>query len=799
VFDRYFSLIYDFVKINKPLAFGMAVLLTVSAGIGFFFNEFDGSVNLMLPDEINVKRNIDFFRDSSLSGKIVVSLGLNSNEKDKKDLFRAAEQLAASLGPPLFKEITTGISGMDIMDESFFSEYMPQIITEEELAFIDSRINPEGVSMRLRGIYRQLLKPEGIFMTSMIYSDPLGLRLLLLDKLKTLSNFMGYDVSMEDGHFISRDGRHTMVIIQTPVQTTDSSGSGELLTALREKINELPDFISADIIGAHFHTLSNEKVIKRDIRLAVAIATAGFLLLFLIVFRDLRAIYIFLVPSAAVLVSISLSSLFMGNLSLWVIGLGTVIAGIAVDYGIHIYVAVRNNGRDAQVINHIAKPVCMGALTTICIFSAFFLSRTQGYHQLAFLSILSILLSLLAALFILPHLFMTGSFSSGNRSVTEEMNEGDIRFHKLIAALWAFSVCATFFLSFKVGFDSDIKQLDGSEPFVVQAEENFSRTWGEMGSQAFFVVSANSYEDALEMNDIIYQDAVQTVGPENFSSLAIMWPSKKTRSKKAARWKEFWKEGREDKLRRLIKEQGSEYQFSESAFSPFFNNLYKDTSAYNEAGKDGPPPIFKKHFVQERKEGFRILSFFPDEDTYIDALSNLTSHYPGTFLVSRGVLSQAISVSTSSEWKYLTIIAASLIVLLAFLFLKDIRKSLMALIPVLTSVLWLMGFIYLFGMTLNIANLFAGIVVMGLCIDYGIFMTYNYQHNMRKSAIIAISISAVTTLIGAGVLLFARHPALFSSGITLFIGILAGYISAIFVIPAIEKILLSPVEKKHCS
>jgi predicted exporter len=120
----------------------------------------------------------------------------------------------------------------------------------------------------------------------------------------------------------------------------------------------------------------------------------------------------------------------------------------------------------------------------------------------------------------------------------------------------------------------------------------------------------------------------------------------------------------------------------------------------------------------------------------------------------------------------------------------------MALVPVITSILWLLGFIYMSDLTLNIANLFAGIVVMGLCIDYGIFMTYNYQHNLRKSAIIAISISAVTTLIGAGVLLFAKHPALFSSGITLFIGVLAGYISAIFVIPSLEKILLAPAEKE---
>jgi predicted RND superfamily exporter protein len=39
------------------------------------------------------------------------------------------------------------------------------------------------------------------------------------------------------------------------------------------------------------------------------------------------------------------------------------------------------------------------------------------------------------------------------------------------------------------------------------------------------------------------------------------------------------------------------------------------------------------------------------------------------------------------------------------------------------------------------------------------------------------------------VLVFAQHPALFSIGITLVIGVLAGYVSSVVVIPSLEKIL----------
>jgi len=58
----------------------------------------------------------------------------------------------------------------------------------------------------------------------------------------------------------------------------------------------------------------------------------------------------------------------------------------------------------------------------------------------------------------------------------------------------------------------------------------------------------------------------------------------------------------------------------------------------------------------------------------------------------------------------------------------------------------------------------------------------------------AVSLSAATTFVGAGVLLFAEHPALFSIGITLVIGVLAGYLSSVFVIPAFQRILSTSEE-----
>jgi hypothetical protein len=47
--------------------------------------------------------------------------------------------------------------------------------------------------------------------------DPIGVRQIVFERCG-LPASMGYEVSVENGHFISPDNRHTMVIIETPVK-----------------------------------------------------------------------------------------------------------------------------------------------------------------------------------------------------------------------------------------------------------------------------------------------------------------------------------------------------------------------------------------------------------------------------------------------------------------------------------------------------------------------------------------------------------------------------------------------------
>ena len=74
-------------------------------------------------------------------------------------------------------------------------------------------------------------------------------------------------------------------------------------------------------------------------------------------------------------------------------------------------------------------------------------------------------------------------------------------------------------------------------------------------------------------------------------------------------------------------------------------------------------------------------------------------------------------------------------------------------------------------------------------------MVFAYRDGIQGNSFRALTLSAVTTILGAGVLLLAKHPALFSIGVTLVSGISAGYFCALLTLRAIYSLTRS--EPKH--
>ncbi len=503
---------YNFVAKHKKTAVALLGFMLLASFFGLKFIKYNNNIESMLPQDSQVQQSMRFLRESNFSDKLVISLRLTDQKHTSDNLIFEADKLAASLNSPLIRQVISSVSGANLMQEAiFFLQFCPQLINADSLPELNAKLTPDKIKERLSSIYRQSLSPGSAFTIPFMRADPLNLYSGILSDIQKLSQASGYNVTLNNGHLISQDGSSTMIIVKTSVLLTEGFGSRKIVSYLQEKLKQLPAYIRADIIAGHMHTVKNEEIIKNDIRLTTTIAAIGFILLFLFIFRDWRALIIFLMPLGAVLITTAVTFQIFKELSYFVIGLSTVIAGITIDYGIYVYMAVRKSGNSSATINKIRKPMLFGALTTISIFIVFFFSSVRGYHQLAFFSNFAIILCLIFVQFFLPHFIKQEPFLSAK---AQEKPAGKINFRisdRLLFLTWIILMIIALGLSSRVKFNNDINQFDGAGREVERSENEFHKTWGSKELPAVFVISAANLEEAYNLNHQVYSQAIKII------------------------------------------------------------------------------------------------------------------------------------------------------------------------------------------------------------------------------------------------------------------------------------------------
>jgi predicted RND superfamily exporter protein len=128
-----------------------------------------------------------------------------------------------------------------------------------------------------------------------------------------------------------------------------------------------------------------------------------------------------------------------------------------------------------------------------------------------------------------------------------------------------------------------------------------------------------------------------------------------------------------------------------------------------------------------------------------------------------------------------------MVILLLGLLFRNLKKVLLSLIPVVTGILFMIGVMGSLGIAFNLFNVVAAILIIGLGVDYGIFMVTKMTQGLDDATEKAVFVSGLTTIAGFGALILARHPALHSIGLSVLIGIGAAIPAALVIIPAMFR------------
>jgi len=144
-----------------------------------------------------------------------------------------------------------------------------------------------------------------------------------------------------------------------------------------------------------------------------------------------------------------------------------------------------------------------------------------------------------------------------------------------------------------------------------------------------------------------------------------------------------------------------------------------------------------------------------------------------------------------------TLICIAVIGVMLILVYRRLALGLIPLIPVILSTAWIMGAMYVLGMSINVLTVTVTSLGIGMGIDYAVHVSERFREELKKNAVNRsiketignlwrpLSISSMTTVAGFSVLLLTPIPIMAQYGIICAFSLVFSYTAAMFVLPVV--------------
>ncbi|MBU1078784.1 MAG: MMPL family transporter, partial [Spirochaetes bacterium] len=155
---------------------------------------------------------------------------------------------------------------------------------------------------------------------------------------------------------------------------------------------------------------------------------------------------------------------------------------------------------------------------------------------------------------------------------------------------------------------------------------------------------------------------------------------------------------------------------------------------------------------------------------------------------------------SASGGKRATIVAFIVIIFLLFIDFRNLKYTLISLVPLVLGSIWVLGFLVLSGIYFTWMTIMIVPLIIGIGIDDGVHIIHRYRLEKRGSIPLvlrttgkAVMLTSVTTMIAFGSLRFSRMVGYQQFGIALFVGIGLLFLLSTILLPVIIDML----EKKN--
>lgn len=500
--------IYETLKRYTLLRWTSLVVLTVVLCLLLMKQSYKEDISDFLPLSQSQQKAFEKYQNTSSASRIYVIFQISDSLRQS-----AIDRFCEILNE---RDTTQSINYMAADDPEMMQEAMndiyariPYLLKTEDYVRIDSLLTmPDYISTQLENDKQLLILPTGGAMALQIQNDPLNLFLPVIERIKPATN-----------------SNQTMLLIDSPFGASETENNAQLVTMLQQVCDSVrSDFsdLTIHMTGGPIIAVGNAQQIKKDSIISISVAVVLILVLLWLAFRNvINLLLIAFSIGWGWLFAMGCMTLIHNDVSIIVIGISSVILGIAVNYPLHLIAHLSHTASIRSALKEIIMPLVIGNITTVGAFLSLVPLESVALRDLGIFSAFLLIGTIIFVLLWLPH--MAKPIRKNNQNLFDWI--GDLKLENKTWLVWTVVILTVFFgyFSLQTSFDADLRNIN--------------------------------YMTEEQRNDMKYLEQVLNLTP-NSSDLN--------------QWNE-WRNNRGILLCHQIKDASSEAGFADDSFNAFYN------------------------------------------------------------------------------------------------------------------------------------------------------------------------------------------------------------------------------------
>ena len=335
----------------------------------------------------------------------------------------------------------------------------------------------------------------------------------------------------------------------------------------------------------------------------------------------------------------------------------------------------------------------------------------------------------------------------------------------------------------QVRFDSDMNHLNYMTPELKAAQEKINHL-NAMALQSVYVVSEGAtLEEALRANEQLTPtlDSLKREGlVRKYSGVSAFLMSDSLQRARIRRWENYWTPEKKQQLLETLTREGQTLKFKASAFDGFRDLLDKKFEPTTAEAVERFKQQFLSDYITEQPGKVSVITMLKSgpehrEQVYDRLIDDRLTD--GRYILDKQYLTRQFVGMVQEDFNNIALYSSLLVFLALLMAHGRIELAVITFLPMLFSWIWILGLMSLLGLEFNIVNVILSALIFGLGDDFAIFvmdgLQQKYKTGQKSLPVIRASIlmSAAATIIGLGVLVFAKHPAVQSLALVSIVGI----------------------------